>query len=89
MPPSSFSFRTTAERAASYCSLSFPSDASFLFFIRRIETNKKQKKREDAEKDLKAKMEEVKRKREAIDLVDGEYRFFQSLADKALVVLNA
>ena len=50
---------------------------------------KSKKKREDAEKDLKAKMEEVKRKREAIDLVDGEYRFFQSLADKTLVVLNA
>ena len=47
------------------------------------------RKRENAEKEMKAKVEGVKRKREAIDMVDGEYRFFQSLANKALVVLNA
>lgn len=38
---------------------------------------------------LDERMKAVKRKREAIELVESEYQFFQSLVEKAQIVLNA
>lgn len=50
---------------------------------------KKDKKKEKLDLEIQMKMESVKRKREAIDLVQSEFIFFQRLTSKALEVLDA